>query len=236
MLMGGSKDIQNQSFSSQISQQNYQSIDLKPQGVKSIGNLGHGFVGLAANSDFVKDVGINKVFTFENEKKQYHMDQALKNKEQNLELRQEYQKLMKDRKSLEDQSNMKHVKDQHLHYDNMNKERQRFLKKITTLNETITTNQKQGAYDKIYTLQQRQKDEAMRLQKERESQIINEANNIHDSMRGQSKQKIAKQVLADQMHQFESRKKAREFELTNETRKDLNEARKIKEIYDQENN
>lgn len=55
-------------------------------------------------------------------------------------------------------------------------------------------------------------------------------------MRGQSKQKIAKQVLADQMHQFESRKKAREFELTNETRKDLNEARKIKEIYDQENN
>ena len=44
-----------------------QSIDLKPQGVK--GDLGDGFVSLGADSDFVRDVGINKVFTFESEKK-----------------------------------------------------------------------------------------------------------------------------------------------------------------------
>ena len=76
-----------------LANKNSQSIDLKPQGAK--GDLGEGFVSLAADSDFVRDVGINKVFTFEHEKKQYQVDLAQKNKEQNNELKRKHQELMK---------------------------------------------------------------------------------------------------------------------------------------------
>ena len=44
-------------------------LDLKPQGLKSQEDLGKGFVSLASQDDFVKDMGINRVFTFENQKK-----------------------------------------------------------------------------------------------------------------------------------------------------------------------
>ena len=55
-------------------------------------------------------------------------------------------------------------------------------------------------------------------------------------MRGKSKEKMAKLIYADQINQVESKRKEREFEHQNETKKDLFEARKIKEIYDKESN
>lgn len=94
---------------------NSQSIDLKPQGVS--GDMGDGFVSLAVNNDFVKDVGINKVFTFENEKKQYHIDLAQKNKEQNNKLKREYQDQLQKEKDTENKIAIKHVRDQFDHFD-----------------------------------------------------------------------------------------------------------------------
>ena len=56
-------------------------LDLKPQGIKSQEDMGQGFVGLAAHNDYVKDVGINRVFAFENQKRAQHQSLVLQNKE-----------------------------------------------------------------------------------------------------------------------------------------------------------
>ena len=68
-MIAGSKSDEKDNVSKAGSQ--YQSIDLKPVGVKSIENMGKGFVSIASQSDFVENVGINKVFSFENEKRQF---------------------------------------------------------------------------------------------------------------------------------------------------------------------
>ena len=114
--------------------------------------MGKGFVSLAAPSDFVTDVGINRVFTFENEKKQYHLDQALKNKEQNKELEQRYQQQVKQMRDNENLIAEKHVSDQHQHFDNKKEERKRFLKKISSLNEKIVEHSKSGVFNQIHTI------------------------------------------------------------------------------------
>ena len=49
-------------------------VDIKPHGTGAADILGDGFVMGHGQADFVKDVGLNRVFTFENEKRQYHME------------------------------------------------------------------------------------------------------------------------------------------------------------------
>ena len=77
----------------------------------------------------------------------------MKNRAQNDELRERYRELMKQRKASEDLIAVKHVSDQHQAYDRKRQERERFLKRISSLNEKIEDRSKIGAFQQIHTIQ-----------------------------------------------------------------------------------